>query len=96
MINFFEHVHDVSMSVYKDIHIQCQGFCTLVLFILHVLVVQFSPNFRCIYILTLAVILQCQKWITTESESINLKFRMYRHNGPRSHPSLYKKYYHTL
>ena len=37
-------------------------------------VVQFSPNFRCIYILTLAIILQWQKWIITESESVNSKF----------------------
>ena len=59
-------------------------------------VVQFSPNFRCTYILTLAIILWCQKWIITESESVNLKFQMYRHNGPRPRPSLYTKYYRTL
>ena len=53
-------------------------------------VVQFSPKFRCTYILTLAIILQCQKWNITESESVNLKFRMYRHNGPRRRPSLYR------
>ena len=35
------------------------------------LVVQFQPNFRCTYILTLAIILWCQKWIITESESAN-------------------------
>ena len=59
-------------------------------------VVQFSPNFRCTYILTLAIILRCQKWIITESESVNPKFQMYRHNGPRPRPSLYTKYYRTL
>ena len=59
-------------------------------------VVQFSPNFRCKYILALAIILRCQKWIITESESVNLKFQMYRHNGPRPRPSLYTKYYRTL
>ena len=59
-------------------------------------VVQFSPNFRGPYILTLAIILWCQKWIITESESVTLKFRMYRHNGPRPRPSLYTKYYRTL
>ena len=59
-------------------------------------VVQFSPKFRCTYILTLATILQCQKWIITESESVNPKFQMYRHDGPRPHPSLYTKYYCTL
>ena len=58
--------------------------------------VQFSPNFRCTYILTLAIILRCQKWIITESKSVNLKFQMYRHNGPRPRPSLYTKYYRTL
>ena len=51
-------------------------------------VVQFSPNFRCIYILTLAIILKCQKWTITESKSVNPKFQMYRHNGPRPRPSL--------
>ena len=59
-------------------------------------VVQFSPNFRGTYILTLAIILWCQKWIITESESVNPKFLMYRHNGPRPRPSLYTKYYRTL
>ena len=59
-------------------------------------VVQFSPNFRCTYILTLAIILWCQKWIINESESVNPKFQMYRHNGPRPRPSLYTKYYRTL
>ena len=59
-------------------------------------VVQFSPTFRCTYILTVAIILLCQKWIITESESVNLKFRLYRHNGPRPCPSLYTKYYRTL
>ena len=59
-------------------------------------VFQFSPNFRCTYILTLAIILRCQKWIITESESVNPKFQMYRHNGPRPRPSLYTKYYRTL
>ena len=58
------------------------------------LVVQFSPNFRCIYILTSAIILRYEKWIITESENWN--FPMYRHNGPRTHPSLYTKYYYTL
>ena len=60
------------------------------------LVVQFEPNFRCTYLLTLAIILWCQKWIITESESANWNFRMYRHNGPRPRPSLYTKYYRTL
>ena len=55
-------------------------------------VVQFSLNFRCTYILTLAIILWCQKWIITESESVNPKFGMYKHNGPRP----YTKYYRTL
>ena len=55
-------------------------------------VVQFSPYFRCTYILTLAIILLCE----SESESVNPKFQMYRHNGPRPHSSLYTKYYHTL
>ena len=59
-------------------------------------VVQFSPNFRCTYILTLAIVLRCQKWIITENESVNSKFQMYRHNGPRPRPSLYTKYYRTL
>ena len=59
-------------------------------------VVKFSPNVRCTYILTLAIILWCQKWIFTESESVNPKFQMYRHNGPRPRPSLYTKYYRTL
>ena len=60
-------------------------------------VIQFSPNFRYTYILTLAIILWCQKWISTESESANRNFRMYRHNGPRPRPSLYyTKYYCTL
>ena len=56
-------------------------------------VVQFSPNFRCTYILTSAIILQC---IITESESVNLKFRMYRQNRPRPCPSLYTKCFRTL
>ena len=60
------------------------------------LVVQFSQNFRYTYILTLAIILWCQKWIFTESESVNPKFKMYRHNGSRPRPSLYTKYYRTL
>ena len=60
------------------------------------LVLPFLPNFRCPYILTSAIILWCQKWIITESESANWNFRMYRHNGPRPRPSLYTKYYHTL
>ena len=48
-----------------------------------ILMVSFKPNFRS-YILTLAIILLCQKWIITESESANQNFRMYRHNCPRS------------
>ena len=60
------------------------------------LVVQFYPNFRCTYILTSAIILWCQKWIITDSESANWNFRMYRHNGPRPRPSLYTKYSCTL
>ena len=60
------------------------------------LVVQFKPYFRCTYILISAIILWCQKWIITESESANWNFRMYRHNGPRPRPSLYTKYYRTL
>ena len=36
--------------------------------------VQFSPNFGCTYILTLAIILCCQKWIITENESANWNF----------------------
>ena len=59
-------------------------------------VVQFSLNFGWTYILTLAIILLCQKWIITESESVNPNIRMYRHNGPRPRPSLYTKYYRTL
>ena len=59
-------------------------------------VVQFSPNISCTYILTLAIILWCQKWIISESESVNSKFQMCRHNGQRSRPSLYTKYYRTL
>ena len=39
-----------------------------------VCVVQFSPKFRKPYILTLAIILCCQKWIITESESLKLNF----------------------
>ena len=58
--------------------------------------VQFSPNFRCTCILTSAIILWCQKRIITESKSVNPKFQMYRHNGPRPSPSLYTKYYHTF
>ena len=60
------------------------------------LVVQFSPYFRYTYILTLAITLWFQKWIITESESVNLNFPMYRHNGQRPRPSLYTKYYRTL
>ena len=60
------------------------------------LMVQFKPNFWETYILTLAIILHCQKWIMTENESANWNFRMYRHNGPRPRPSLYTKYYCTL
>ena len=41
-----------------------------------------------IYILTSAIILRCQKWIITESKSVNPKFQMYRYNGPRPRPSL--------
>ena len=52
-------------------------------------VVQFSPNFRYTYTLTLAIILWCQKWIITESKSVSPKFQMYRHNGPRPRSSLY-------
>ena len=58
--------------------------------------VQLSPNVRCTCILTLAIILLCQKWIITESESVNPKFQMYRHNRQRPHPSVYTKYYRTL
>ena len=61
-----------------------------------IFVVQLSPNFSYTYILTLAIILQYQKWIITESESVNPTFQMYRHNGPRPRPSLYTKYYCTL
>ena len=59
-------------------------------------VIQFLPNFRCTYIFTLAITLWCQKWIITKSKSVNPKFQMYRHNGPRPRPSLYTKYYRTL
>ena len=60
-------------------------------------VVQFSPNYKDIYIiLTLAITLWFQKWIITESESVYLNFRMYRHNGQGPCPSLYTKYYRTL
>ena len=34
--------------------------------------------------------------IITEIESKNWNFQMYRHNAPRTHPSLYTKYYRTL
>ena len=51
-------------------------------------VVQFSLKFGYTYILTLAIILSCQKWNITETESVNPNSRMYRHNGPRPHPSL--------
>ena len=37
--------------------------------------------------LILAIILQCQKWSMTESESANWNFWMYRHDGPRLRPS---------
>ena len=47
-------------------------------------------------ILTLVIILWCQKWIIAESESVNMNSLMYRHNGPRPHPSLYTKYYNAL
>ena len=53
-------------------------------------VVQFSPNFRYTYILTSAIILWCQRWMITKSKSVNPKFQMYRHNGPRPRPSLYQ------
>ena len=43
-----------------------------------------------------AIILCCQEWIITESESVNLNFQIYRHNGPRPCPFLYAKYYRTL
>ena len=52
---------------------------------------QFSPHFRYTYILPLAIILWCQKWIITKSESVNLNFQMYRHNGPKPRPSLYDR-----
>ena len=55
------------------------------------LVVQFFLGI----LLTLAIILSCQKWIITESESANRNFRMYRYNGQRPCPSLHTKYYHT-
>ena len=45
-------------------------------------------KFRCTYILTSAIILWCQKWIITESESANWNFRMYRHDGPRPRRSI--------
>ena len=32
-------------------------------------VVSFSPNFSCTYILTIAIVLWCQKWIITESKN---------------------------
>ena len=51
-------------------------------------VVQFFPNVKYTYILTLAIILQCQKWIITESKCVNPNFRMYRHNGRRPRPFL--------
>ena len=38
-------------------------------------VVQFSPNFRCTYILTSAIILWCQKWMITESKSVIRNFK---------------------
>ena len=38
------------------------------------LIVQFKLNFRYTYMLILAIILQCQKWIMTESESANWNF----------------------
>ena len=38
------------------------------------------------YILTSAIILWCQKWIITESESANQNVGMYRNNGPRPRP----------
>ena len=36
--------------------------------------VKFSPNFRFTYKFTLAIILWCQKWIITVSESANRNF----------------------
>ena len=39
------------------------------------LMVQFKPNFRH-YMLTLAIIQKCQKWIMTESESANCNFQI--------------------
>ena len=59
-------------------------------------VIQLSPKFRKTYILPLAIILRFQRWVITESESVNPSFRMYMHNGPRPCPSLYTKYYSTL
>ena len=38
-------------------------------------VVQFSPTFMCTYILTLAIMLRCQKWIIIESKSVNPKLK---------------------
>ena len=38
------------------------------------LIFQFKLNFRYTYMLILAIILQCQKWIMTESESANWNF----------------------
>ena len=35
------------------------------------------------------LLLWCQKWIITESESANWNFQMYRHNRPRPCPFLY-------
>ena len=38
----------------------------------------------------------CRTGSTTESESANQNIRMYRHDGPRPHPSPYTKYYYTF
>ena len=52
-------------------------------------------KFRYTYILTSTIILWCQKWFITESESANRNFQMYRHDGPRPRPSLHTKFYCT-
>ena len=58
------------------------------------LIFQFKPNFRHTNTLTLVIILLCQTWIVTESESVN--FLMYGHNRRRPGVSLYTKYYNLF
>ena len=53
-----------------------------------------GPNFRCTYILTSAIILWCQKWISLK---VKVQIGMFKCTGimAKTCPSLYTKYYPT-